>query len=110
MVYFVAPDDSAAAGVIDWARGPDVGPEDGSTAPFPSAVTDLAEGDQLAWVGAMDAEPAGDLPEEAAGKVLATLGEGERVVYRLPRAARDALALLAVCLRASAVLDEWCRT
>ena len=31
MVYFMAPDDSAAAGVIDWFGGPDVGPQDGST-------------------------------------------------------------------------------
>lgn len=95
MVYFVAPDDSAAASVIDWVGGPDVGPGDGSVTPFPSAVIDVDEGSQLTWVGSMGAEPAGDLPEEAAGKVLATLGEGERVVYRLPQAARDALALLA---------------
>ena len=94
MVYFMAPDDSAAAGVIDWFGGPDVGPQDGSAEPYPSALTEFDEGSQLTWVGTMEADPSGDVPEEELGKTIVVKGEGLVVIYRLSRAARDSLALL----------------
>lgn len=94
LVYFTAPDDSAAAEVIDWLGGPDVGSQDGSVDPYPSALTEFDESAQLTWIATMEADPTGTVPEAELGKTLALKGQGEIVVHRLSQAARDALALL----------------
>lgn len=94
--YFTAPDDAAAAEVINWVAGPDVHDKQAGVEPYPTAIVTIDRGTQVTWIAMMDSDPSGTTPESELGKVLVLEDEGERVVYRLSNAAHEALVRLAV--------------
>lgn len=95
-VYFTAPDDQAAEATIDWLGGPDVKDEQAGVEPYQSAEIPFDPAEQMTWVADMKDDPTGACAPEDCGRLIAVRDEGERVVLRLSKAARDALALAAV--------------
>lgn len=94
--YFTAPDDAAAAEVIDWVGGPNARDKQAGIDLYPSAHVTIDPGTQLTWVAMMETDPSGTIPESELGKILVVKDEDESVVCRLSAAACDALAQLAI--------------
>lgn len=94
-IYFIAPDDSAAAEVVGWTEGPGVRDENSGRGPYPSAEIEFDESVMLIRAAMSEFNPSETIPEGEIIEVLAEENGGELTVYRIPLLARDALARLA---------------